>query len=93
MTFSDRMRGLLAGVLALTLGGLRAQALDYPTRPVTIVVPFAAGGGTDILGRLVAQRLEHPMDNPAVEGLQDFVKSEIVRWGAVVRRAGLAGSE
>src|ERR1700719_4488098 len=32
-----------------------------------------------------------PMDNPSVEGLQDFVRSEIVRWGAVVRRAGLAG--
>jgi tripartite-type tricarboxylate transporter receptor subunit TctC len=60
MTFSDRMRGLLVGLLALALGGSRAQAQarDYPTRPVTIVVPFAAGGGTDILGRLVAQRLE-----------------------------------
>src|ERR1022692_4101812 len=59
MTFSDRMRGL-AGLLALTLGGLvaPAQAQDYPARPVTIVVPYAAGGGTDILGRLVAQRLE-----------------------------------
>jgi hypothetical protein len=34
-----------------------------------------------------------PMDNPSVEGLQDFVKSEIVRWGAVVRQAGLAGTE
>ena len=34
-----------------------------------------------------------PMDNPSVERLHDFVKSEIVRWGAVVRRAGLAGSE
>jgi tripartite-type tricarboxylate transporter receptor subunit TctC len=34
-----------------------------------------------------------PMDNPSVEGLQQFVGSEIVRWGAVVRRAGLAGTE
>jgi tripartite-type tricarboxylate transporter receptor subunit TctC len=34
-----------------------------------------------------------PMDNPTVEGLEDFVRSEIVRWGGVVRRAGLAGSE
>jgi tripartite-type tricarboxylate transporter receptor subunit TctC len=33
------------------------------------------------------------MDNPSVEGLQEFVKSEIVRWGAVVRQAGIAGSE
>jgi hypothetical protein len=30
---------------------------------------------------------------PALKGLQGFVKSEIVRWGKVVRRAGIAGSE
>jgi tripartite-type tricarboxylate transporter receptor subunit TctC len=34
-----------------------------------------------------------PMNNPSVEALEAFVKAEIVRWGAVVRRAGLAGSE
>ena len=34
-----------------------------------------------------------PMSNPSVEALQDFVKTEIQRWGAVVRRAGLEGSE
>jgi hypothetical protein len=34
-----------------------------------------------------------PMDNPSVEGLQDFIKAEIMRWGAVVRRAGLEGTE
>ena len=58
MTFSDRMLGVLAAVLALALAGQPAQAQDYPSRPVTIVVPYPAGGGTDILGRLVAQRLE-----------------------------------
>jgi tripartite-type tricarboxylate transporter receptor subunit TctC len=34
-----------------------------------------------------------PFENSSVEGLQGFVKSEIVRWGKVVQRAGIAGSE
>src|SRR5579863_1705505 len=67
MTFSARRWGLLAGLLALALGWwLPAQALDYPTRPVAIVVPYAAGGGTDILGRLVAHELEQRLGRPFV---------------------------
>ena len=34
-----------------------------------------------------------PMPDRSVEGLQDFVKAEIVRWGKVVRDAGIAGSQ
>ena len=34
-----------------------------------------------------------PMENPSVEGLQAFVKSEIARWGKVVQQAGIAGSQ
>jgi len=36
-------------------GGARAQ--DWPTRPLTMVIPFAAGGPTDVLGRVMAQRM------------------------------------
>ncbi|MEF9999594.1 MAG: tripartite tricarboxylate transporter substrate binding protein [Comamonas sp.] len=54
-------RQLLAGLTALaatgTAGNALAQAAKYPAKPVTLVVPYSAGGGTDIVGRLMAQRL------------------------------------
>jgi len=46
----------LAAVAALT-GASAATAQDWPTRPVTMVVPFAAGGGGDLIGRILAPRL------------------------------------
>jgi tripartite-type tricarboxylate transporter receptor subunit TctC len=45
---------------------LPAQAEQYPARPVTIMVPFAAGGGSDLLARLVAQKLEQKLGKPFI---------------------------
>ena len=49
--------------LAATLLASSARADDYPARPVTILVPYAAGGGTDILARLLAQGLSERLGN------------------------------
>jgi tripartite-type tricarboxylate transporter receptor subunit TctC len=49
---------VLGGLVAAALVYAPVSAQDYPARPVTIVVPFAAGGGTDMLARMVASRLE-----------------------------------
>lgn len=43
--------------LALCLPFAFASAADYPARPVRVIVPFVAGGGTDLLARFIAQRL------------------------------------
>jgi tripartite-type tricarboxylate transporter receptor subunit TctC len=46
----------LGALIALPMGGALAQG-DFPNRPVRIVVPFPAGGPTDVLARVIAQRL------------------------------------
>jgi tripartite-type tricarboxylate transporter receptor subunit TctC len=43
-----------------------ARAESYPSRAVTIEVPFAAGGGSDLLARLVAQHLEEKLGKPFI---------------------------
>ena len=49
-------RTILAGASASVLAG-RASAQAYPGKPITIVVPFAAGGPTDLMARIVGERM------------------------------------
>ena len=62
---SSRMRIATLAFATLAMVG-PAQAETYPSRPVTIVVPFAAGGGSDLLARLVAQKLEEKLGKPFI---------------------------
>ena len=48
---------LHSAILLASLGSTFAQAQDYPTKTITMVVPFAAGGPTDTVARLVAQSM------------------------------------
>lgn len=59
--------GGAAAVALLTRSGLGiAQAQGYPTKPIKLIVPFAAGGSSDLLGRIVAQKLGERLGQPIV---------------------------
>ena len=60
------MRYSLVALTAVCAASTCARAQTYPTRPVTIVVPFAPGGGTEFLARLLGQRLEQRLGKPFV---------------------------
>jgi tripartite-type tricarboxylate transporter receptor subunit TctC len=74
----------LAGVTALlaVINLVHAQTAAYPSRPVRLVVPFAAGGTNDILGRIVAEKFTEKLGQPFVSdnraGANTVVGSEIV---------------
>ena len=62
MTARRRFWLALAGLLALALAAPAHPA--YPTRPITFVVPWGAGGGTDAVGRMMASLLERDLGQP-----------------------------
>ncbi|HBD34245.1 MAG TPA: MFS transporter, partial [Cupriavidus sp.] len=70
MNIRNRVAGLLAclGVLSVSGTGAAnaADAPAFPTKPVSIVVPYAAGGATDIIARLIGKRLGEVWKQPVV---------------------------
>jgi tripartite-type tricarboxylate transporter receptor subunit TctC len=60
-------RGLLAASSAVLLAGtIDATAQEWPQRPLRVVVPFGPGGGSDIVGRIVAQSMQERLGQPVV---------------------------
>ena len=59
-------RAFAAALIAALPCASPALAQDWPIRPVTMVVPFAAGGGTDVLGRIIGRRLSEVLGQQVV---------------------------
>jgi tripartite-type tricarboxylate transporter receptor subunit TctC len=60
------MRLLVSVALATSVALAAAHAQVYPSRPITMVVPFPAGGSTDAVARIVAERMRLPLGQPVV---------------------------
>ena len=75
----------MCGVLTLA-GASLTHAENYPSRPVRLVVPYAAGGSTDVLARMVGQKLSETLGQPVVidnrTGAGTLIATEIVAHAA-----------
>jgi tripartite-type tricarboxylate transporter receptor subunit TctC len=58
--------GMVVVVAQILVAHARAQEVSWPSRPVTLIVPFAAGGPVDVVGRLVAASLADRLGKPVV---------------------------
>lgn len=68
MTKTLNRRALCAGLIAgaIATPSLAAPGLDWPTRPLRVIIPFAPGGATDVAARIVGQELAKELGQPVV---------------------------
>jgi tripartite-type tricarboxylate transporter receptor subunit TctC len=56
----------LAAALVFAAAATTVLADSYPSRPVTVIVPFAAGGPTDVLTRIITEKMQGPLGQPVI---------------------------
>ncbi len=59
-------RALVLAVLTVVLTATQAMAQSFPNKPIQVVVPVAAGGGTDLLARTLGQKVSDLLGQPVV---------------------------
>lgn len=82
MSFAKRCLALVI-LAATTLLNVTAHASDYPSRIITLVVPFAAGGPSDVIARLLANSMSHTLG-------QQIIIENVVGAGGTVAAARVA---
>jgi len=75
--------GNLVVALALAVAGgvAVAQAQPYPSRPITIIAPFPPGGSTDVVARIMAERMRPVLGQSVV--------AETEKWWPIIKAAGI----
>lgn len=86
MKILSRCLTLLCFTALLTSGTAWAQAQGYPSKPIRFIIPFAPGGATDIMARLVSQKLTQAWGQPVVveskPGANGIIASEAAKMAA-----------
>jgi tripartite-type tricarboxylate transporter receptor subunit TctC len=59
-------RTIVTGLSAAAFAGIARAQSAYPARPITLIVPFAPGGSTDVIARVVAEAMRAPLGQPVV---------------------------
>ena len=75
----------IAAVATTLTSVVSAQAQNYPSRPITIVVPFAAGGPTDIIARVMGERMRASLGQTVI------IENVTGAAGSIASRPGRAG--
>ena len=65
MRFSMGIAGTIVGA-ALAFAGCRPSAQDYPTKNITLIVPFAAGGPTDVISRIIGEHMSRTLGHQLI---------------------------
>lgn len=78
--------GLSVAVAGIWFGPAAAQAQDFPTRPITVVVPFPAGGPSDVVARIMAENMSKTLG-------QSMVIENVSGGGGVIGSARVAAAE
>jgi tripartite-type tricarboxylate transporter receptor subunit TctC len=66
MTMSTPSKMLLTSLALAALSAVSAAAQDYPSRPVTLIVPYSAGGGNDLMARTAAEKMSQALGQQIV---------------------------
>ena len=61
----------------VAMGSLRAEAADYPTRPIRVIVPYAAGSASDVVARVMLSEMSELLGQPLISDNQPGAGGDI----------------